>query len=366
MRSKQGLTLMERFVVECLLTLGHCRAEELWEIASIPHELSHWLLSSLTQKELAQQDGHWFSPNKDACILALAEKCVQVEHEDRRAFIWFPETHELVVIPDAGDLLRELRHIYPVSTFPLSVDWANANRGEIIRDAMKRKRLHGDDAGVILEVNDAEPFDTQSCCAYQCRAVLPRRGIDGWRLAITGFRKRKRRSQASEDNANARGDEQIEQTLPVPVLPELARAWRDRFEFAAQTIKIQLEQRFGGADVTIDDRQLIAIVTEATARTVSRERLLVARIGLEVRIDREIQYIVPLQLQAHHSDYAAQKLFALDGVVQRILAATRDSHAAQIACAEQSISLSEILDRLWTLKLFRTVYDLREAEDFSG
>ncbi len=49
LRVMQGLTLLERFTLKCLLSLGECRSEDLWEIASLPPELTTWLFSILEQ-----------------------------------------------------------------------------------------------------------------------------------------------------------------------------------------------------------------------------------------------------------------------------------------------------------------------------
>jgi hypothetical protein len=364
MRSKRGLTLMERFVIECLLTLNECRAEELLEIASIPPELAGWLLSSLTQKALADRNGNWFRANKIACARALAENCASVEHEEKRSFLWFPETHEVVAIRDAGDLIHRLRHIRPFGTFPLPTEWESRTRGQVIQDAMKRGRLCGDDAEAIWEVNDDETFETMNCPAYQCRAILPHNGSNQWRLTITGYRKRKSRAKPSNENANTSADEIIEQTLTIPVLQVLARSWWDHLENAGDAIRNRLEQRLGQCEVRSDGQELTALLSGNAATELSQERFLVSRIGLGVSCDREIDYTVSLHLRPSPTDTAAQNLFSLDDAVQRIVAAPSPTVVAPLVCTESGVLVSEVIDRLWGLKLFRTVYDLREAEDF--
>jgi hypothetical protein len=365
-RSKQGLTVLERFVIECLLTLGQCRAEELREIASIPPELCNWLLSGLTQKELAQQEDNWFSPNRDACTRALAEKCLLVEHTATRSFLWFPETHELVVIPDAGNLMRQLCDVYPLNEFPLPPEWENVTRGQVIRAAMDGGRLYGDHAGVISEVNDNDSSKIESCPAYQCRATVPHNGIDQWQLAITGYRKPRSRTKSSKEGTNTSGEDVVEQVLPVPILPELARSWHQRFELAGDAINSRLKSCLGVADVRRHDQQLVGIMAEEAARNISRDYLLVNRRWLQVGLDNEIHCATPLLLQPLGTDQVAQRLFAVDGAVQRMLAARNVSEDVGSICLNAGVALEEAIDRLWQLRQFGTVYKLREMKDFAG
>lgn len=363
-RSTEGITLMERFVIECLITLGRCQQEELLEIAAIPPELSNWILSSLIQKGLAEQDGEWFKANVSACTDALAHKCVTVQREEKRAFIWFPDTHEVVVLKDAGSILMELRHVQPEGTYPLPSEWHRTTRAAIIQDAKIHGRVYGEESMAIVDVLDGDTFEAKNCPAYQCRATLRYGGMGGWSLSVSGVRKRKHRTEQGNDRENGREVERVERMLPFPALPERANLWRNRMARAGEAVAKQLEQRLGMTTINIE-QQLHCTVREDAARAIASERLLVNRVGLLVRLDGEIEYGVPLHLQSGHMDDATKSLFAIDKIVQRILAAPKAADAAIALLAGTEATASDVIERLWGLKLFRTVYDLREAGDFS-
>jgi hypothetical protein len=269
----------------------------------------------------------------------------------------------LVVIRDAGNLLRQLRRLNAAATFPLPKEWENSNRGEIIRDAMKKARLYGEDVGVISNVKDDTPLN-DSCPAYQCRALIPRVGEDAWQLVISGLRKRKRPSEFDKHNGETNNYERIEQRLPVPLLPELVRTWHRRFASAVESIRNNLRREFTIADVRFNEGEFTAILGREAAMAVSGQRLLVRRMGLDVCIDNEIDYAILLQLKPDSADQTAKHFFALDDAIQKILAAKDIAHAADSACEQYAVLLSELMDRLWQLRLFGPVYAIREAKDF--
>jgi hypothetical protein len=65
-------------------------------------------------------------------------------------------------------------------------------------------------------------------------------------------------------------------------------------------------------------------------------------------------------------DEAAQKLFSLDNAVQRVLAVPMAVGVVDSVCLDAKVSMSDLIGRLWQLKMFRKIYELREAEDFAG
>ena len=366
-QSVQGLTVMERFVVECLLKLKECQTGELQEIASIPPELANWLLSSLSQKGLARQEGgRWFQAETDVCIQALKQKSVLVDSKIQRDFIWFPQTEEMVVLSGSNNVFEGLRHINPIGKFPIIETRPNTKRGDIVREALRRNRLYGDDAGAISDADDDVEFDSETCPAYHARAILPHRGTDGWLLAVSG-KQRRNRTAHSTGHAEATGNVRaVEQTLPVPMLPEIVRLWRSHLSGTFDSIQRRLCQRFSMGQVENNNGQLSATVHKETA--LPRDWLLVNDIGLAVRIAtdaNEIEYTLPLHLRPAPGDEAMEKMFAVDAAVQKVVAAPHASEIVDSACHAEGVSTADVVERLWHLKLFRKVYDLRETEDFA-
>jgi hypothetical protein len=364
--STQGLTMMERFVIECLLTVKDCRAEELREIAAIPSELANWLLSSLVQKGLAQRrDGDWFTPAITACTQALERQSISISQVEQRGFIWFPETDEVATMSDIGNLCQQIRKLRPSGQCPLPDKWLNANRGQVIRNALATGLMIGDDVAAISDVLDDTKLK-ETCSAYHCNAVLPHHGTNGWRIAISGYQRPGRRPKSDTNTDKSDDLEYVERLLPLPVLPGLVSALKERLSRAVPVIRDNLNQKLGANDVAHDDGQLSATLDENAALSLSQDRLLVNRHALRVNIEGEIEYTIPLRLQPSPVDEAAQKLFSLDNAVQRVLAVPMAVGVVDSVCLDAKVSMSDLIGRLWQLKMFRKIYELREAEDFAG
>jgi hypothetical protein len=366
MNSTQGLTMMERFVIECLLTVQECRPDDLRDIAAIPSELANWLLGSLVQKGLAHRgDGDRFTPAENACTQALERQSISISQVEERGFIWFPETDEVVALRDIGNLCQQVRKLRPSGQCPLPDKWLNANRGQVIRKAMAAGLMVGDDVAAISDVLDDTTLKV-TCSAYHCNAVLPHHGTNGWRISVSGYQRPGRRT-GSDINTDRSDDlEYVERALPLPVLPGLVSTLKERLSRAVPVIRDNLNQKLGTNDVVHDDDQMSATLNEKAAFSLSQDRLLVSRHALGVKIDSEIEYTIPLRLQPSPVDEAAQKLFALDNAVQRVLTIPIAAGVVDSICLEAKVSMSDLIGRLWHLKMFRKIYELREAEDFAG
>ena len=361
LRVMQGLTLLERFTLKCLLSLGECRSEDLWEIASLPPELTTWLFSILEQKGLASHDQYGvFRPNREASMKALEIRGVPVDRKDTRTVLWFPESEEIVVLKDATSLLTQLRHVLPGRQYPLA-QHQKTSRGELINKAIQAGRVYGDEASAVsLAVDDAVP-NGDMCPAYACRAVLPFDSRERSQLVAAGYRRRKWQSGAESQHKDGPRCEIIECRLPCQVLPEMGRLWQERLLHVRTSVNQKLDDL--GLMSNNGGGQIAASVDEKAARRVSRDRLLVEKIGLEICVANEIEYVVPLHLRPADAD--AEKLFLLDSAVWQALAAEDGTASLTALCDRSRVAASDLISRLWELRLFRKVYDFRETEDFA-
>ncbi len=359
-RSARALTMMERFVVECLLRLGKMRPEELQEVASISTELADWLLGSLKEKGCARQlDDGWYAPEHAACARVLAENSVAVERQELRSLLWFPDTGEMVALADAGALPRQLRKTEPAARYPLPHGYHGKTRAQIARDAMADGRLLGREAAAIADVMDGTQFDQDTCPAYECSAVLPTTGENGWHLELAG---RLKRDKALSNTSTA--DHPADPVrLPVPFMPGLRERWVRRLIQAAGSIGAELERRFGLGEVRVADDGITASAGLEAVRSLGRKRLVADSLGLTVRLDDEIEYSLPLHVEP--ADDAARYALRVDAALRTLLGTTDVNGAVASVCQEAGVPVDGVLDRAWELKNFRMVYDLREAEDFA-
>lgn len=361
-RTSRGLTVMERFAMECLLELGDCEAHDLLEVASISKELGNWLLSSLTQHGLAKQiDASRFVPHRSNCEMALAERRIPVDHEDSRTFLWFPETEEFVCLAKAETLIRQLRDVQSLGQFPLTENTRVRKRKDVLKDALENNRVYGHDVDAICDVLEDRLIENDKCPAYYCSAILPQASNGGWVLTLKGEHTRRQRPDGTGPQAVDSANEWVECRFTLPVLPRLLKRWRQMLKSYREAIQkscqeLSLERiQFDG-----DVRQ--AALDAAAARRIAEQRLLSEHLALAVEINNEIEFAIPLLLSP--SSRAAKKIFALDKAVQTLLASARASEVLQSLCDSHVVTPEAIRDRLWSLKLFGKLYEIREPEDF--
>jgi hypothetical protein len=357
----RGLTLMERFAIECLLELGTCNADDLTEFASIPVQLGSWLLSSLAQQRLAvSRDAKAFEPVTNACVDALSRGNIATEREERQTLLWFPETEEFAVLRDGDKILREFKSLTPQGTYPLPERLRRRQRGDLLRDAFSARRIYGIGKNSIAEgvdgaaVGDAVPV-------YYSSARFPSEPSVEWQLEIAARQRPEPRADGTIPSA-----EQwplVKRVLGVPVLDWLVGQWRSQLQLAREGINGRLLEK-GFTNVSWEGAIPQAVLGEAATRRIAQDRLLTQRISVAIAVDREIEYNVPMELL--FADAKARAIFDLACAVRRLLASSDTAGNIDAICAELGVSRVNVVDRLWQLKMFGKVYQLREAEDFAG
>jgi hypothetical protein len=355
-KSSRGLTTMERFVIECLVRLDDCHADDLREIAAIPRELADWLLDSCLQKGLATRKNNRFQADKDACDIALQQNRIPVVSNEKLDFLCFPETEEFVLIRDAGQFIRDIRSVLPSGQFPLSERWKRAERQKLLSQALESGRVYGEGVAAIIVVDGDARVEQDKCPAYRVKAILTDPSEGDWQLEIMGNQKKK-----YGDTGNS-ADEQISLRLGIPVLPLLADRWRASLVAAQDAIQKSLASKYKLGAVDCLNSHWQAHVNNESATMMGRERLLATHVDLEVLVDREIAFSFPLQLQP--ADNKARKAFDRDAAVRDVLSSPQSADTASSICNTARVTMSELRHRLWELKRFDKVYELREAEDF--
>lgn len=359
-RSTRGLTIMERFVIECLICLDGCSAADLTEIAAIPPELGTWLLSSCTERSLARREGDVFYADESACERALQQGRVPCESEERLDFLCFPETDEFVLLGDSGQFLRELRRVLPSGQFPLSERWKRAERRVLLTQALDEGRVYGKGIGACVEFLDETCAEKELCPAYYANVELGDDSDTDWKLSIVGKRKRKRGTVP----ASSPDSDDFADIVNVPItLPVLKHA-RGRWEATCAAAEDAVRDTLCSIGLQKIDRRSSfwkAQVDAATAEKMAAERPLSSDMEIEVQIDGEIKFSMRLELSP--CDEGSRKGFARDDVVRAVLAAPEGCLDFAVI-GEGCATMAEVRSRLWQLRLFGKVYELRKKEDF--
>lgn len=357
----RGLSMLERFVIVALQELGACTPDDLREIAAIPPNLSNWLLSVLSQRGLAtSRDGTVFEPQGEACRVALQSNRIPAEREEKRSFLWFPLSDELVLLPEGSGLIRQLGSIDPFGRFPVHERWSKEPREKLVRDALERRCVFGAGPCEFVGVSDKLPLEDQ-LPAYQCTATLPDEDASEWRLSVLGWRKGKRRDKAPDGNERDSREVQ-EVSFTVPLLPGLRSLWNAPLDAVRASIHDWLRAN-GLKNATLQDRAFRADIDAAAVRSMAQSRLLRSSLALDVQIEREIEYTLPLVVTP--VDEPGRRLFALDEAVRHVISAPNPVEAMHAIQEAGEHDVDAVLSRLWRLKIFRTIYELREREDFA-
>lgn len=352
----EGMSVMERFVTESLLTLGKLDASDLQEIASIPVELGAWLLGCLKQRGLAKElELGTFKPIASKCSTAMEEGRLPVRRPQRLDILWFPETEEAVVMEEAAPLSRQLRNIRPGKSFPLSDGVRGRSRREVLLKLLRANRLYGRDGVSIFDVDDEKAVGQSHCPAYACGAVLPFAEDGNWRLVVSVLHRRKRPSAGPKEGGASHADaERIE--LPVPRLKNMVTKYRSELATVTEFIANKLATAHGIQLTCHDGLPLRAEITEDGAAELRQTCLLRELSGLKVRVSDEFELAMPLKLKP--SDQGAEELFAVDKAVTVYL-----GDEAKVLPPE--LERGTLCERLWELRLYKPLYDLREPVDFA-
>jgi hypothetical protein len=350
-KSDQSISMMERFVLEALLRLQTLEVRELQEIASIPPELGAWLLASLRQKGLVRNVGDGFAPVVECCTTALASGQLPIKRTDKRDLLWFPETDEVVVLKSSTATIRSLRKLKPSGSWSIPPNKRGKTRAALLDEPLKAGRIHGHNADSILGIPDETPVTDEKIPAYVCSAATSSRVEAGpWHIEVLGL-KRERRDADQQP-------ERVSVTLPVPRLPILIDSWRRRTIETRAAVADDFKRIQGVSAQPHGEFGLRVDLGVSEAQVFARERLLAEVFGVTVRIDDEFAFVVPLR--CNPADEGATQLFAVDSVIRGLLSDT---------CTDPTsygVRRESILNRLWQLRMFKPLYDLREAEDFAA
>jgi len=360
--STRGLTLFERFAIECLLALGECSKHDLFEVASLPAELSDRIMSSLAERDLARQvSPGCFVPHIQNCETALTQGSLPVESEERLTFLWFPETEEFVCLAKAETLLKQLRNTEPVGRFPLPECWKRVKKSKALTDALQEQRVYGHDFSAMSFAADDSVIEHELCPAYYCSTTLPTNSEGHWKLTLKGDHQSWQQDDATQGDASDRKWEPSEIEFTVPVVPHLVQHWRSRLVSETRNIAAECAS-VGLGRLSFNGSSFQASIDEHSAKKMAQQRLLANHLTLDVTIDSEIDFSVSMRISP--ADDPTEQLFALDDAVRRLLSLPDAAEAISSLCDGRPFGRQDVLNRLWQLKLFGTLYEIRESEDF--
>jgi hypothetical protein len=351
-----GLSVFEKFTLECLLQLGTCRTEDLCEVVGIGSELARWWLDGVEAIGLARRTSEsTFVPNIESCIDALASNSVQKQEETEKTMVWFPQTSELLVLNQQDTLLRTLSTIDPTTSFPLPDIFAGESRGDVAQNALKNSLLYGNGVSSIVAVQDTKKIDDTMCPAYQLEMDIAQVDSVFVKVNIFGYPARKGSRRQNEKR------DLVRESMHIPRLSKYVDVSRERVRSLSHSLVYAME-REGLLDPKIQEGKGHATLDYDKAREVADQALLDCNKRISFVIDGEIEYVIPLTLV--HSGRRVAALINLDTAVKRLLAEKVSTSVVEKICGEFDVTQREIVLRLWRIKQYAAIYQLREEQDF--
>jgi len=345
--TRQEMTFLERFAVEALLKLESVTTKDFMEIASVPPELGRWLLTSLAQKQLAIRGDRGYTPVVDRCEHALEHSSLPVSRNEHRDCLWFPKSNEVVVLRDCGPLQRGLRSMQPVGQYPHQEGIAASPRTVILRSALNAGLVQ-EDSGAVITNFDAEGVTDESCPAYTARVTLsPPDEIEDWKVTLVGRKKGKAKKGETSS--------MVEVPLSICYLAGMAEQLRQQYRDAQNAVVAWCAKRPGAGIASNGNSTPVIRASAEFLDEVCSDRLTTRTARFGVSVERHFECELPFRIEP--ADTEAERVLEIDDTIRRFLA------DGGIEMDENS--LHDTLDRLWNLRLFKPLYQLRAAGDFT-
>lgn len=373
---RQMLSAIERFMLEMALELGTFTAEEFSMIVGLPaHGVAAMARNLLAARALERAQSGGFSVTEETRT-ALDSAEVVLRTEGSQDFVCLPETDELVALTDRPWTAEMTRaRVRPVLSMPVPNGLDAESRAEFID-----RHLAGDPMlvpGVVAAVRIGEQqmgigtarggTDVRFCPVYQAIDVR----VDAHeppRLTF-GLRGRSKGKWVKGELTGAAGLVDLWWALSgvladPQVLPLIWAALLSRNRPATPPDGVRLEQVPPSGStwrLHLSARGARTLAARADLRKSYGIRLQSQRATLKARID----------LAPANGDKEAAALFMLDLTATRLNTQpqlTVDTAVAQ-ALAEldgpsELITPEAVRRRMWKLRMYRSVYRLREREDF--
>jgi hypothetical protein len=352
-----GLSVFDRFTLECLIQLGTCRVEDLCEVIGIDNGLATWWLESVEMKGLANKLGEaTFTPNIDLCVDALASNSIQMKTETEKTIVWFAQTSEMIVLSPQDTMIKTLSKVEPTARFPFPSSVGGTSRGELIGQSLEKGLLYGDAVHSIVEVSDSKTLDEDTCPAYQLEVNLDKIEDATTKVNIYGFPaiKGARAAKAKRD--------MVRHSMTIPTLRQFMDASLSKVGELSKSLCEAMENE-GFSEPKMLDNRAVATLEYDKARSMIEAALLNCHKRIRFVIDGEMAYEIPLELVP--ADDKVASLIHLDGAVRIFLDEALSDEPLERICIEYGVSEEGISQRLWQLKHYAVIYQLRERGDFS-
>jgi hypothetical protein len=366
------MSILDRFAVESTRRLGRLRATDFLEFTGLPEIVFAALARRLHTLDLIEWRGDALLPN------GRDTKLDEISAIDRTAtstldFLYLPDSDDLVAITDGlGEFERAWPRRSQVAPLP---DWLHGmSRRELLATRIANRKIVGLPAPVVglADTEQDEPLTAMAgarpdppipvCPVFECSGLVIQNG-DQIRVSLDIGKRRSRRGKANGDGVSV--------TLDLGRTDGLIAGWH---QVAAQIGARENRPAVLDAVATVElDPQLLRFTPERgwslglagpQAEELAKRGSLTEPVGIEVR-DEHVHVSVAIHLTP--ADSAAERIFALDSLINGLLARPKEVQAVMTEGATLVNKVGgprAVWQRAWALGHFWITHRLREQQDF--
>lgn len=358
-RVEEGLTILERLIIEGALAMCPIRAEDVEEVTGVPQDVVVRIAGRLCGLGVLRTAADGYYAEEEPARAALERNSVTEHRPGRLTFLYLPGTDELLAF-EGGPRRPEappLHLIEPAVNWPVPEVLGNSSRAVLLQQRIRAREVVGlPDSIVDAEVSDDVLPDR--CPAYRCRGHV--------------------RSKAGDVTLELDVVDEFGRMVRKCVIPGaagLAGAWQRLAEQVEQVFE-QWRAEGGAVDATRSGpvEWMVRLDGRAADRAV-RDGVTLSR-PARVTISTQ-DTAVELEVLCEPVDAAAARLFAMHHAVQSVVRVPAHKltpgaldAAAKNACVaygldDHVLAASDIQQRLWSDGRYQHVYALRSVTDFA-
>lgn len=370
-RRRQGISRLERIILEMARDLKKFTTRDIEEITSLPADAVAPIAGRMENLGLLRQDetGNW-SGNQAQVAEAIEQNPFWEEYRDLLTFLYLPATDDLLSFDArSGASAPSLGKATPCCLYPLPAPWRGKSRLALLQEKMKKGSVINAAQDIVDIPSEAvDSLLPETCSAYLFNGEI-RQAEGAERITITLF-----------SPPGSGGAERAD------IIINLTGA-RGFSRFCAEGLEAVKELGPKAAWKSLMPEGTDCASAEATTPTLwtyavdkqTAERLAVGRRLTEATAAAAIwREQVPFEIRIilRPVGTAAARLFAIDRVIDRLhekerwapeelAAIVRAAHADYRASCPASADWTALLRRrLWKLAEYRMLYQLRARGDF--
>lgn len=357
-RIDRGLSVFERFIIEALLKLGACDASEISTITGLEERLCAWWLDNAVYLGLANRVGD----NKYSAIIDRCEKAASAgtcvgSTTDEVSILWLPVSNDFIILGQRENLVRTLSRVRPVASYPVEPSQIGRARSDLLNTALAAGQVYGAKGSSVVKFDDDDVNVSETTPAYLMEVEMPVRASTD--VEATFYSELRGGKKASKNRQ--RSVSYVRKQCRIPTAERMMCEANELSDTVLSQAYPEIVNLGLNNPRKVDGLVVAEMSREWTLRS-ARERLIDPHPRLSITLNGEVCVEFSCELVAQ--DGEVKSMVALDDAVRELLAAEDIVDEFDAVLSDHDLSSSEVRERLWQLREYSAIYQMREREDF--